>query len=130
MASASKRVGRSETIQLTDGTEVELRPLNIKTLKKFMKKFRELENLTRESEDFEAEFMDILVDMAAISLSNDLKEATAYLALDKDDDTYEEAREKWEILVDQDTVAYINEVCGGISLTGGTDADFPKGDEG
>lgn len=125
MATASKRIGRSEKIELTDGTDVELRPLNIKKLKEFMKKFGEIQSLEREDPDFDSNFMDILVDMSAVCLSGQLKEQTAYLY---DEDI---SRETWEELVDQDTVAFINEVCGGISLSGGsTDEDFPRGVEG
>lgn len=125
MATASKRIGRSEKIELTDGTDVELRPLNIKKLKEFMKKFGEIQELDKDDPEFESKFMDILVDMSAISLSGQLKEQTAYLY---DDDI---SRETWEELVDQDSVAFINEVCGGISLSGGnTDEDFQRGVEG
>lgn len=129
MATASKRVGRSEKIQLTDGTEVELRPLNIKKLKEFMKKFGEVNDLDRESSEFETDFMDILVDMSAVSLSSQFKDATRYLYMSKDDEGYQEAREVWEELVDQDTVAYINEVCGGISFGGAGETDFQRGIE-
>ena len=129
MASGSKRVGRRETIELTDGTPVDLRPLNIKKLKEFMRKFGEIEEIDRTADDFDDQFMDILVDMAAISVSGDLKDATEYLYKNKDDDDYEAAREKWEVMVDQDTVAFINEVCGGIKFPG-NDEDFQKGDEG
>ena len=129
MASGSKRVGRRETIELTDGTPVDLRPLNIKKLKEFMRKFGEIEEIDRTADDFDDQFMDILVDMAAISVSGDLKDATEYLYKNKEDDDYEAAREKWEVMVDQDTVAFINEVCGGIKFPGG-DEDFPREDEG
>lgn len=113
MANATKRVGRTETIELSDGREVVLRPLNIKTLKKFMRKFRELQqdfdkDLT--PEQVEEKIIDILVDCSAISLSDQLREETAYLV------NPEESREAFESLVDQDTVEYINEVCGGIVM--------------
>lgn len=124
MATAGKRIGRSESVELTDGTVVELRPLNIKKLKEFMKKFAEIQKLEKGDEEFEDKFMDILVDMAAISVSKDLKDATAYLYDDEAD------REVWEELVDQDTVSFINEVCGGISFGGNDDGDFQKGIEG
>ena len=128
MATASKRVGRSETIELADGTEVELRPLNIKKLKEFMRKFGELDTLDPAAEDSETASMDILVDMAAISVSKDLKDATRYLYMSKDDEGYGDARDEWEELVDQDTVAFINEICGGIKFKtpGDVDGDFPE----
>jgi predicted lipase len=113
MANAAKRVGRTETIELSDGREVVLRPLNIKTLKKFMKKFRELQSDFDEKltpEEVEEQIIDILVDCAAISLSSQLKEETAYLV------NPEESREDFESLVDQDTVEFINEICGGIVM--------------
>lgn len=113
MANAAKRVGRTETIELSDGREVVLRPLNIKTLKKFMKKFRELQSDFDEKltpEEVEEQIIDILVDCAAISLSSQLKEETAYLV------NPEESRENFESLVDQDTVEFINEICGGIVM--------------
>ena len=130
MASSSKRVGRSEEIELVDGTPVTLRPLNIKKLKEFMKKFGEIQEIAKDADDFDDQFMDILVDMSAISVSTELKDATAYLYKNKDDDDYEEAREKWEEMVDQDTVAFINEVCGGIKFPGADDEDFQRRDEG
>lgn len=121
----NKRIGRTETIELNDGTEVTLRPLNIKKLKEFMKKFGEIQELDSNDEDFDTKFMDILVDMSAISLSTQLKDATAYLYDD------EASRDEWEEKVDQDTVAFINEVCGGITFgDGSADADFQKEIEG
>lgn len=122
----SKKIGRTEVIELQDGTEVTLRPLNIKKLKEFMKKFGEIQKIEKNAEDFDSQFMDILVDMAAIAVSSQLKDTTAYLT-DKD-----ASREDWEEMVDQDTVAFINEVCGGISLGSSTDdddEDFMKGIE-
>lgn len=126
MAASGKKLGRTEHIELVDGTNVTLRPLNIKKLKEFMAKYKEIEQLrlelqdNREMEDFESRFMDIIVDMAAIALSNDLKDATAYL-YDEDAD-----RGAWEEKVDQDTVSFINEVCGGIKFQEVNDAeDFP-----
>ena len=113
MANATKRVGRTETIELSDGREVVLRPLNIKTLKKFMRKFRELQqDFDKEltPEQVEEKIIDILVDCSAISLSDQLREETAYLV------NPEGSREAFESLVDQDTVEYINEVCGGIVM--------------
>ena len=113
MAIASKKVGRTEVIELTDGREVTLRPLNIKTLKIFMKKFKELnsdfdKDLT--PEEVEYAIMDILVDCAAIALSSQLPDETKYLT-DKSKD-----RDAFEELVDQDSVEFINEVCGGLNL--------------
>lgn len=124
----SKKIGRTETIELNDGTEVVLRPSNIKILKKFMKKFGEIKNLDRESEDFDAQFTDIMVDMSAIALSGELPEATAYIDLnpEKDEEAYEAARELWEVKVDQEVVSFINEVCGGIVFGGGSGEDFQR----
>ena len=126
MAASGKKLGRTEHIELADGTPVTLRPLNIKKLKEFMSKFKEVEALraelleNKDMPDFEDRFMDIIVDMAAIALSNDLKDATAYLY------DSEASREAWEEKVDQDTVSFINEVCGGIKFNEVNDAeDFP-----
>ena len=113
MANTPKKVGRTEVVELTDGREVTLRPLNIKTLKVFMRKFKELQSgFDEELEPDEVEYaiMDILVDCAAIALSPQLPKETGYLN-DKTKD-----REAFEELVDQDTVEYINEVCGGLNL--------------
>lgn len=126
MAVETKKIGRTENIQLQDGTEVTLRPLNIKKLKEFMKKFGEIQKIDRDADNFDEQFMDILVDMSAIALSAQIKDATAYLT------NKEASREDWEELVDQDTVSFINEVCGGISFGGGSnddDEDFLKGIE-
>ena len=130
---ATKKIGQEVPIALNDGTEVVLRPLNIKKLKEFMAKFRKINTLDDEEltdTEREVAFMDIVVDMAAISLSTQLKEQTEYLYKTYDSEEERlEAREKWEEMVDQDTVAYINEICGGIKFGGNTadDADFPTG---
>lgn len=120
----SKKIGRTEVIQLHDGTEVTLRPLNIKKLKEFMAKFNSIQELDRDDPEFESKFMDTLVDMSAVAVSSQLKDTTAYLY---DSDA---TRDEWEEMVDQDTISFINEVCGGIKFGGNDDdEDFMKGIE-
>lgn len=91
------QVYTAEEIKLQDGNEVTLKPLNIKNLRKFMKKWKEIEGLKDEDET-----VDFLIEVAQLCLSSLYKE---YEDLDK----FEEA-------VDVPTVHKIIEVCGGIKL--------------
>lgn len=119
MAEANaKRIGRTETIELLNGDSVELRPLNIKLLRKFMKKFKEMNEFSSTTpadeaavESYDDDLMDLVVDMAAIALSKKYPSETSYLH------NSEASRDDFEELVDQDIVLYINEVCGGITMT-------------
>lgn len=86
-----------EEIVLQDGTEVSLKPLNIKNLRKFMAKFKELEKLKTDDE-----VVDFLIEAAQLCLSS--------LYPDYSDS------EKFEDAVDMPTVHKIIEICGGVKL--------------
>lgn len=86
-----------EEIVLQDGKEVTLKPLNIKNLRKFMKKFKELDNLKEDDQ-----VVDFLIEVGQLCLSSLYKE-------------YEDS-EKFEDAVDMPTVHKIIEICGGVKL--------------
>ena len=97
----AKTVYDVQEIELQDGTEVTLKPLNIKGLRKFndvFKRFKE-DNVV----DDEDASISILMDLAIICLTKDYPD----LASDK---------EKLEDVLDIDTVYKILEVCGGLDL--------------
>lgn len=107
---------------MQDGVEVTLRPLNVKTLRKFMARMQELDTVTSNDES-----IDVMLDCAAIALAKDQahywnskkirgpgrekdEEGNAIpLPLGGYTDLFEEA-------IDMPTVYKIIEVCGGIKL--------------
>jgi hypothetical protein len=86
-----------EEIVLQDGNEVTLKPLNIKNLRKFMKKFKEIDKLKEDDE-----VVDFLIEVGQLCLASLYKE-------------YEDS-EKYEDAVDMPTVHKIIEICGGVKL--------------
>lgn len=86
-----------EEIVLQDGTEVTLKPLNIKNLRRFMKKFKEIDKLKEDDA-----VVDFLIEVGQLCLSSLYKE-------------YEDT-EKFEDAVDMPTVHKIIEICGGVKL--------------
>lgn len=86
-----------EEIKLQDGKEVTLKPLNIKNLRKFMKKFKELDNLKEDDQ-----VVDFLIEVGQLCLASLYKE-------------YEDT-DKFEDAVDMPTVHKIIEICGGVKL--------------
>ena len=87
-----------EEIKLQNGATVQLRPLSIKELRKFMLVLNKTQNVTNESES-----LDVLIDACGIALEKQLPD------LVKDRDALEEA-------LDVPTINRILEVCGGIKL--------------
>ena len=87
-----------DKIKLQDGTEVELKPLTIKQLRKFM----EVIQKTTEAET-EDQTLDILIDACAVALEKQIPDLT------KDRDTFED-------VLDVPTINRILEVCGGIKM--------------
>lgn len=87
----------TEEILLQDGEEVTLKPLNIKNLRKFMKKWKELGEVKEEDD-----VVDFIIDAGKICLTS--------LYPEYDDD------EKYEEAVDIPTVHKIIEICAGIKL--------------
>lgn len=86
-----------EEIVLQDGVEVTLKPLNIKGLRKFMKKFKELDGLKEDDQ-----VVDFLIEVGQLCLASLYPEYA-------DTDKYEDA-------VDMPTVHKIIEICGGVKL--------------
>lgn len=86
-----------EEIILQDGEKVSLRPLTIKHLRKFMKKWKEIEHIKDEDE-----IVDFLIDIGQLCLASIYKQ-------------YED-KDKYEDAVDMPTVHKIIEICGGIKL--------------
>jgi hypothetical protein len=88
-----------EEIVLQDGTEVTLKPLNIKNLRRFMKKFKEIDGFKGDDDDA---VVDFLIEVGQLCLASLYKE-------------YEDT-EKYEDAVDMPTVHKIIEICGGVKL--------------
>lgn len=97
----AKTVYDEETIQLQNGQEVTLRPLNIKNLRLFNVKMKELREINEPTED---EQMDLVVAMAGICLRAQAPE------LVDNGDELEEA-------LDLTTIYKILDVCAGVKFT-------------
>lgn len=109
-------VSNTEKLTLLNGVEVELRPLAIFSLRKFMQKFDEISHL--EGDDItEINIMDIMVESSAIALSKHFEAETAFINIeDKDSEEYQSSRKAYEELVDMAMVNKINEICGGVKM--------------
>lgn len=118
---------KEETMTLEDGSTVVLKPLPVSTLRKFMREFTKLQNLNM---DEPLAVMDLLTDCAAVALSRQLPEATAYLDLEGDE--REEAREHFDELLTMDQVSLVNKVMGGVDFDSPNleAATTPQSDEG
>ena len=88
-------------IELSDGSTIELRPLPIKQLRKFMATIKQMEDTEDGNEDAA---MDVFIKAAMICLEVFKPE------LSKDTDKFEE-------LVEIPTMMKILEICGGLKLT-------------
>ena len=87
-----------EEVKLQDGSTVQLKPLSIKQLRKFMAAMNKAQESTTEDKS-----LSVLIDACAIALEAQLPD------LVKD-------REKLEEALDVPTINRILEVCGGIKL--------------
>lgn len=87
-----------EKIKLQNGSEVELKPLTIKELRKFMEVIQKTAEVSTEDET-----LTLLIDACAIALEKQLPE------LVKDRDALEDT-------LDVPTINRILEVCGGIKM--------------
>jgi len=104
------QITKEETVTLQDGQEYEVRPLNIKNLRKFMRvvsRFQQLDS--EESEDIEG--LDILVEACAVAFSK------KYPQVAEDTDYLEEN-------LDMDSIGQIMRVAGGVDISG--DPNLPK----
>lgn len=87
-----------EDIKLQNGATVQLRPLSIKQLRKFMTVMSKVSEVTTEDES-----LSVLIDACAIALETQLPDLTA-------------DRDKLEEALDVPTINRILEICGGIKL--------------
>lgn len=92
------KVYEEETIELQDGTEVVIRPLNIKKLREFMSVIKKLEAIETEEES-----IDILLEACTIAISQKNK------AVSENTDLLEES-------LDVPTMHRILEVAGGVKM--------------
>lgn len=93
----AKTVYNVEEIELQDGTNVTLRPLNIKNMRIFMKELEKIKDI--ENED---EYMDFLIDLAVLCLKKQRPDFAD--------------REVAEDALDLETVFKVIEVMGGTKL--------------
>lgn len=94
------KVTKEETVTLQDGEEYDVRPLNIKNLRKFMtiiEGFQDVES--------EVDGLEIMVEACAVALLKDYPEKAA------DTDYLEEN-------LDMDSIAQILRVSGGVDISG------------
>jgi hypothetical protein len=96
----------AEEVELQDGTVVNLKPLNIKSLRKFMKIMEKFANVESEEQG-----LDILIDASAVCLSRQKPEF-----YDASKGENGGASEEWEDVADMPTVYKILDVCGGVRL--------------
>jgi ASC-1-like (ASCH) protein len=89
-------------IKLTDGTELQLRPLTIKNLKEFNKIIKKIGTSDVQSED---DAMEIFIEAGLVCMKQ------FYPALSEDKEAFEDA-------IEVPTLMKILEVAGGLKLTG------------
>ena len=103
----ASQVFKTETITLMSGREIELKPLNIKGVRKFQQKLKDynkaLEEAAKQGEMQEDQFIDNFVEMTQVCL--------ARLAPDLAD-----SKELIEEELDIDTIFKILEVCAGMNF--------------
>lgn len=97
------KVYTTEEVELQDGTEVTLRPLPIKPLRKFMVKLGKLGTSEDGKPLSEDESLDQLFDLALVCLERN--KATAHFD-----------REQLEDILDLPTIYKVIEICGGVKL--------------
>jgi hypothetical protein len=103
------KVSKEETLELQDGTEVTIRPLNIKNLRKFMEVVARFEKLG-EDEEAEDKSIDIMVDAVSVALLMNNKELA-------------EDRDRLEEILDVPTMHHIMALAGGVDMSAGANAD-------
>lgn len=98
------------TVKLQDGKDVNLKPLNIGLLRKFMEAWKQFANVEDEDQMF-----DIYVNCCGIALSKELA-GTFENPLEKDGSLADDYRAYLEDILDIDTIFKILDVCGGLKL--------------
>ena len=106
------RVYSSEVIELQDGKEVNLKPLAIGRLRKFMAAWQEFAQIEKEEDAF-----NIYINCCGIALSAEVKEDFPVWEGEKAEDILNESYREWlEEVLDMDTIYKILDVCGGLKL--------------
>lgn len=105
----AKHVYDTKEIVLQNGMEVELAPLPIGRLRRFMKAWSAFEHAKNEDDAFE-----IYINCCGISLEKDFQ--AQLKTKDAEKVLTDEYREKLEDILDMDTVYEILDVCGGMKL--------------
>lgn len=101
------QITKPETVTLQDGKEIEVRPLNIKNLRKFMAVIKKFEDLTED----ESDGIDIMVEAVQVALL-------------KDHGDIADDRDYLEDNLDMNAINQIMRVAGGVDLSG--DPNLPK----
>jgi hypothetical protein len=113
---SKNRLNRPESVTTDDGRVVELKPLKISGLRRFMDRFGEIAKMDVPDG---VELINVLQDCAAISVEKHLPEETAYLKKGRAEGweaVTDEDREAFGDLFDMEQVSLINKVCGGVSF--------------
>ena len=106
------RVYSSEVIELQDGKEVNLKPLAIGRLRKFMAAWQEFATIEKEEDAF-----NIYINCCGIALSKELADDYPVTEGERADDVLNDSyREYLEYVLDMDTIYKILDVCGGLKL--------------
>ena len=108
------KVYKEETLSLQDDTEVVIRPYNIKRMREFMRRFREIGNLqsklaTEEDMEKQNEIEDKIVDNMVDMAWSAIEQSNKGLA-------NERGREDIEAVLDSSTMDRIISIAGGIDL--------------
>lgn len=94
------KVNKEDTVTLQDGTEVQVRPLNIKNLRKFMEVVQKFEKVTTEVDG-----LDLMVEACQVALTKTAPKIS-------------EDREYLEENLDMPAIYKIMNVAGGVDMSG------------
>jgi hypothetical protein len=100
-------------LQLQDGTDVTLKPLNIGRLKRFMKSWSRFKDVDLEADELAA--FDIYIDCAGIALEPNLGQKFETKG-EGEEFLNPKYREYLEDTLDMESIFKILEVCGGLKL--------------
>ncbi len=106
----AKTVYDTETIELQDGREVTLAPLPIGLLRKFMKAWKNFNDVKDEDDAF-----NVYIDCCGVALSRHFS-SDFETTLTKEGLPEEEYKNYLEDVLDVDTIFKIMEICGGLKL--------------
>lgn len=111
------QVYNTETIELQDGTEVQLKPLPIGRLRRFMEAWDLFKEVEEDNDGF-----NVFINCAGIALEHEYKGKFDSLRADKDEREAgeflsAEYKEYLEDTLDLDTIYKVLDICGGIKLT-------------